>query len=278
MTHPTFRPLNTDNALAEHVFFFEFTPQLSVSDMTALEGAKETLKADFPESKDITRQSVTFDTLNKSQTFEQTRAGYEMIKRASDSSGLPEWLIRITPESVSLHSLKYTRWEAISKAALNYIEKVLASTGTTQSCISAVGIKCTDRFIYEGKDDQYDLSSLLNKETHYITPKVWESANKWHCHSGWFDMSNEGVQLLNQLNIESGILNLSGTPKTVVTIDHTVISSAAFGDQIKFEVSGTGLVDLEKNFKLFHNKNKKVLHNLLAEHMSRAITLKVDPE
>lgn len=276
MTNPAFRPLNTVNALAEHVFFFEFAPQLSDSDMTALEGAKEKLKAEFPESKDITRQSITIDAQAQgmSQTITHTRAGYELIKRAADNSGSPEWLIRITPESVSLHSLKYTRWEPISKAALGYVEKILTSTGTTQSRISAVGIKCTDRFIYEGEDGKYDLSKLMKQNTHYLTSKVWDSSNRWHCHSGWFDKSSGGLQLLNQLNIESGVLNLSGIPKTAVTIDHTMISSSAFGDQISFEISEKGRTDLETNFNSFHEMNKDVMMDLLTQEMCDLIKLK----
>jgi uncharacterized protein (TIGR04255 family) len=265
-----FEPINEAHAVAEMLVFLQFSPNLTPA-LPSLMGLKDLLKAKLPKATENTTFSITLEDGRNEVT--KLPSGLQLMSFRSD--GNPAWILNIGPAVISLHCLDYTRWEPVWKEIRFYIKEVFGAIGAAPVSLSSVGLKYIDRFIWTGHDQDYMADLLLRSESQYLNSGAFQSRQRWHCHVGWFQEAGEFGEILNQLNIDSG-LNLSpdGT-RIVVSIDHTQTTSGAQGGGLAQGALASENPDapINKLMTFLHSENKRIIRDLLSLEASKRINL-----
>lgn len=150
------------------------------------------------------RQSVDVFDINlavpSSLSQQNKRQGWQ-AHRQSQPGTISE-AVTFEPMQLSYESADYRGWTK----AKSRIEKVIGfpiHSSVNIFGVSAFSFECTDRFLFSGKPEHADVSSLLSSELGAVLTKEARSGNElWHIHRGWFETSNDGRLLIN-INVES---------------------------------------------------------------------------
>lgn len=285
-----FRPVNDAHAIAEVVFYCVFSPEFNNSAIDRLINIKdiEEIKSFFPKQNLIkaTSSNINFDSLENTR-FIVSDIGVDL--QSINRDGTISWMLRTTPDTISVHCFDYTRWNKIWEQARNFLHIAFNQIGVSSNFLSSVGLKYVDHFEFIGNPSEYN-SELLLKRSDYLHGKAFSSAERWHCSTGWFNQLNEQnnsdnfkFECLNQLDIVSGYGQVSGTKRIIVTISHNqVISLLDSNNDIDIDVLSFGgdapsQEDslLNKTFSELHQHNKKLLQNILTDDMGKKIKLDI---
>lgn len=261
----SYSPINNAHSIVETVFFIQFSPVFGASTRRKLISIRDELKGQFPKSNLINRTVLNFDPAEGGQTVmnEVEPVGVELQRTSVDGSRL-EWMLRITEDMVSVHCLDYTRWDEVWQQAETYLNKVFGYIDGSDSFVSSIGLRCIDRFLYKDDPEQSNLAELFKQDTPYIAKTAFTHGHLWHCHSGWFE-SLDDLQCLNQLNANADFANIDGNKTLSITVDH---SATAIVEQNSNQTTALALI-----MSQLHDKNKRLLIDLLTEQMARRINL-----
>lgn len=271
-----FKPVNGAHAVVETVFFFEFSTRI-LSD----EAIEEYLAPAYADALARVDQSgsveLSFDAASRESTQREIFT-YTFSNGSDEENEAPEWAVRITDGiQVSIHCTAYTRWDAVSKQAFKFLDKLARHSQATLD-LRSLGFKVVDQFRYEPSEGTYDLRLLCSPSSSYLSPKNFESGDRWHNNSGWFWEHPNGKQILNHLNVNSSAVSVQHkAPHTYVTMDHVqVLRREEEGDALfcSFDADQFSRVAHEF-FEPLHDQNKLVIKNLLTEEACRRLSLVV---
>jgi uncharacterized protein (TIGR04255 family) len=283
-----FRPVNDAHAIAEVIFYCVFSPEFDNSVINRLITLKdiEEIKSFFPKQNLIkaTSQNINFDSLENTR-LRVSDIGVDL--QSINRDGTISWMLRTTPDTISVHCFDYTRWNEIWEQARNFLHIAFKQIGVSSNFLSSVGLKYLDRFEFIGNPSEYN-SELLLKRSDYLHSKAFSSGERWHCSTGWFNQLNEQnnsenfkFECLNQLDIVSGYGQVSGTKRIMVTISHNQVISLLDSnndiDVLSFGGDAPSQKDslLNKTFSELHQHNKKLLQNILTDDMGKKIKLDI---
>lgn len=278
-TKDVFIPINEGHAIVEAVAFFHMRspdaddPELDAFfQPTFIESIKEEFAEQFQQSREI--KAVKFIADDKSREFTQMPSGIRMIRM--NINGDTSWVISVSPNTISVHCLEYTRWAKVWAETNDIFNRLFKHIGSTPAAVSSVGLKYVDRFRFQGSVKNYDASKLFKKNSEFLHKKAFSSSNKWHCHTGWFDQQIWDSPVLSQLNIDSGQNIADGKPVSVVTIDHTLtVRAVDSGSDLThlFPKPTRSKSRLGSLMNDLHFANKELLLDLLTTSMAKRIGL-----
>jgi uncharacterized protein (TIGR04255 family) len=269
MTDNRFEPINKEHAIVEVVFFFEFAQGLD-DQMDRLIPLRKELSDIFPSNDFIEVFEMSINGEEKTSNTKTKIGGIE-LRRFKENGNL-DWMIRISTNFVSIHCMEYAGWEDVWNKINSYAGKILEKLAGSNVNISAIGLKYVDQFIFHGNTDEYDISHLFKENNSLINPRAFNSSGQWHCHSGWFENTEELGSILSQMNIDS----LVQSPETIViVIDNTLIRRADTIDGLgAYRVpnqSGANVRSILAN--CMHDINKHLLGELLVDVIQQRINL-----
>ncbi len=266
-----FEPINKAHAIVEMVIFFGFPAGPETEDVVnEIITIKDSLKDDFPNS-------------NLNQGY-RLNVGEEKVDRIPGAElthhrkgdGHPDWLIRISANSFSVHCLDYTRWDDVWKKSYKYISTAFKTIESIDLPLTEIGLKYVDRFKYLGNSNDYKIEELLRTDSGLIFDRAFSSGRRWHSHVGWFDTHGfNGEEILNQLKLDSTIFQQPEPDATFVLIDHTTSLRAQDRDMLnkyKQTVPTQGGV-LDSLIQFMHNNNKTVMQKILQKDIAGRIKL-----
>lgn len=265
----SYSPINNAHSIVETVFFIQFSPAFAPSTIRKLISVKEELKEQFPNSNPINKTDFKIDLVEGCQSVvnKTESVGIELQRTRADGS--LEWMLRTAEDTISIHCLDYTRWNEVWQQAETYLIKALGHIEGSDSFVSSIGLRCIDRFLYEDDPEQSDLTKLFIRDTPYIVKTAFTHGPLWHCHSGWFESLN-GLQCLNQLNVNADFANIKGNKTLSITVDHNAIAIVEQNSNQKTNLSST--------MNQLHVKNKRLLIDLLTKQMAKRINLSLPTE
>ena len=276
-----FTPINKAHAIVEAVVFIEFIPDLSGS-MTSLRGLVDNLKDELPAAD---MQQMFRVELKAEGSSVGVAPSMSFGLRRIAPNGMPMWIMQVGPNAISVHCLDYSRWATVWPKCNKYLSHAFKSLGAVPVEVGAVGWKVVDRFLHIGEIATYDASQLFRRDSSVLHGRAFNSEARWHCHTGWFDRLGadsgfDGRNVLNQLNIDSGMNLVEGKTQAIVTVDHTLmLRKASDGDLAVFASPAEGTdTPLHRLVGLFHKRNKRVLGELLTEQMAKSIALNVETD
>lgn len=269
-----FEPSKGSHALIETVFFVQFSPEIEVEAFTRIDAGSADIVAQLPRKTEMKRFQLLL-TPDGGQAATDMLGGLEFARIAPN--GEVSWLLRLSPDSLSVHCLDYTRWDEVWTEARNLLLMALGKVPSGVG-IAGVGLKNVDRFSYAGDMTAYRIEELFRHPSRYIAGVVYEAGQRWHCHTGWFasldDVGDEILkqhEVLNQLNLSSGQeVNPTGA-NTFVNIDHNMLVRS---NQVGELGISSGRHDwLDNLMSRLHFDNKKVLADILTDEVGRRINL-----
>ena len=263
-----FEPMNKGHAISEAVFSFEFE-NLPTATLNTMLGAHSKI-AEFLPRKDPMPGMM----------FEQSSGGFSMSQVPGEewkhfkADGNPDWTVRISPNSVSVHCMEYTRWTEIWPQAFEILSHIFGAVDDKTVHVLNIGLRYVDRFDFKGGVDSYDVGELIREKTPHVAEKVLADGTRWHSYTGWFEKSDTlDREVLQQLNVDAVIQIETNLP--VVSITHTSQLRATIPDEIDSYRHFTHIADspIAIFMAVAHDNNHRLLRELLTDNMLDVISL-----
>lgn len=270
-----FRPFRGSHAIVEVVFFFEFSGRINIENGVE-KRLKETLVSREWRYEPV--QSIEVNvTGSSSPDVSRKNDGFQLT--SLNAAGEVAWQIRANRNQLSLHCLEYSRWAVTSTFVREYLTTVLSALGDQRAPLRFFGMKVLDRFMYFGGISEYCADNLFNRESKYLNASMFESGNRWHLHTGWFDAGlSDNEEMLSQLSIDSSaIAPEDHRPNLMVSIDHTISVRPKVESDLGSEYSiwDSTLDAVFEKFERIHGDNKKVICDVLSKGVSNSLNMQV---
>ena len=269
-------PYAGNHSIQEAQVGLQFHHEFNQQEIELARGSVEVeLKDVLPRSAEIRGGSVSV-TVDLSSQDPQVRpdsvvsnlAGFQLSDVKGD--GQPSRVLRLAGNLLSLNILDYTGWATILSDSIKCFETALFQLPFAGNPVMAYTLRYIDRYTFNGDPSEATAALLFVESNEYISKHCFTAGSLWHCHSGWFDSINAG-RVLNNLNISSGMMDLSST----VTIDHQTTLHLTLPRQSVGAVFATPerSLGLEAILDVLHDSNKRILNTLLRPEMRAKIGL-----
>lgn len=266
-----YRPINSNHSIDEVVFVFLFSRPFSEENIQYLIDIEE--KITNGKLKKEIHQGTEVKVGPQGEIKAQPVKVKSLHFKGVDESNNLEWLIRVESKFISINCLNYSRWENIWEKAFDYFKILTPHLISTDNPIESVSLQYLDRFVYNGKIENYKTTNIFNEGTDYLNRKIAEVGPFWHLHQGWFNKNIKiGSRILNRLNITAAMAD----KEHHTTVDHN--ATIQFDPKItNFKTLFEDVTDEKLNvvyfFESLHLENKVILRNLLNETMKKEINL-----
>ncbi|MEO1989608.1 MAG: TIGR04255 family protein [Martelella sp.] len=263
-----FEPLNKGHAISEATFFFEF------------ENIPETALNLMLEAYQHVADILPRNDPMPGMIFEQSSAGFSMNQvpgaewKHFRPDGSPDWLARITPNSVSVHCMEYSGWTLVWPIAYRILANIFQSCEDQTLPLINLGLRYVDRFDFKGNVADYDANLLIRPNSPYIASQVRDHGTRWHNYTGWFEPSEKlRMDLLQQLNVDA--VEQGPTKLPIVSITHASLLRSQYPGQLDSfrrltHISESSVATL---MDIAHDNNHKLLRKVLTDDMLTRIGL-----
>ncbi len=271
----SYLPYAGTNAIQEAVIGIHFQnnfPPLDIERSRSV--ADNELKDAFPRSEGIIQTQISIENTEQDRIYIKDAGtsrltGFHCSKMGAN--GKPTRVLRLESNLLAVHFMKYDNWSSMLNDSLHYIKTIVPCLSLETNAIQGYSLKYIDRFTFDGPPQNAEASLLLNKTTPYIALHCFDAGPVWHCHSGWFDSFSDSSRILNQLNVDSAIVDNVQT----VTIDHNMICQQKIPHRsVESFFSKVDEQSLESSLDYLHQKNHTIMINLLQVYVSRRIGMK----
>ena len=269
-------PYAGTNAIQEAVIGVHFRNNFLLPDVErARTAAEANLKDAFPRSENIHEAQVTIE--NSNQDFVRIEgggasrlSGFQLSRIGAD--GKPSRVLRMATNLLTVHFMKYDRWDPTLADTLRYIETILPRLSLERNALQAFSLRYIDRFTFDGSPNDAKAGLLIDDTSSYVSKKCFDSGPFWHCNSGWFEIFGDNSRVLSQLNLGSAMVDNAPT----VTIDHNMIwQMKRLHNTVEsfFESAGGENLGLKAALNHLHDMNGSVLTDILLRDASQRIGL-----
>jgi len=97
----------------------------------------------------------------------------------------------------------YKSWKQERETIATLFSKALTAA-VQVSAIGGVRLEYVDRFLFQVEGDgKFSAEGLLNKNSGYISPQIFDAPDLFHSHTGRFDEVQENFRRLTQVNVDA---------------------------------------------------------------------------
>ena len=267
-------PYSGTNSIQEAVIAVHFQNKIVTE---AVERARDVvqreLKHEFPRFNEIHQMQrvVGYDGAIPMQSEPARLAGFDVSKIKSDAN--PARALRLLENMLTVNFLVYHKWQETLDDSLQYINLILSSMSLVKNPVQAFSLRYIDQYTFDGLSDESCAEMLFRKNSTYLTKHCFDSGPIWHCNSGWIRSDNNFGYILNQLNIESAIVDQVST----ATVDHNAIchlrSPRQMIESVFPSTADKKTVGIEHVLNSLHDRNGEILRNILLPEMLKKIGL-----
>ncbi len=181
-------------------------------------------------------------------------------------NGARHWALTANENTISATCYYYDSWEVESAKAMRYIREAVNSVRDTGNLVKIVVLRTIDKFLTDlaaiTTESPYQIASIFNADSDYITKQAVNSGPLWHVFQGWFeDINNPESMCLNALNLSS----TNRGDALVAGIDHNC--------QLQLKESINDFEKLEGYFGMLHDANKRIIRNVLSDESKNIVGL-----
>ena len=176
----------------------------------------------------------------------------------------PAQTVTLSGTILSVSFFQYESWDTTRQAAAKYLSTVLPALPLVNNPVVAFGLKIIDRYTFDGTPENARADLLVQTDSPYVAPNVFDAGSAWHCNTGWFEQGSD-EPILHNLNIASNLVDLSPT----VTIEHqaTVHLRAPRQSTDTLFTPPPGYTGLMEALDQLHDRNKVILQQILVPAM-----------
>ena len=268
------KPARDNNAIDEIAFIVHLTKDIE-SDVLQNFEAMEQFSEDLPIKERINSMRLAFEGNTASQSsMSQKFSGVKFSKKSENSENRYAFSLRVENNKIIVACSEYSSWSEVWPKSLSLISTVLKNIDIENNPVQEIVYQCLDRFVSAVGEGEYDIGSVFNVESKYLTKKaISDNTNTWHVHQGWFSQTvDENVKALNNLNIDSfGIDN----NRVETLINHIINIKKANDIPVNSVQEMLDASDgyLNRAINQAHNGNKSVVKDILNTEMLQALGL-----
>jgi uncharacterized protein (TIGR04255 family) len=266
-----FRPVGERHAIQEVVFILNFARPIDALEMDRFYNSHDLWKAELPKSErpQVFQFFVGPGGSNGIPPPPPPASIAPSIFQSFRRDGALEWQMQANQNWLAVNCLSYSRWDAVSKQALNLLEKGVGAFQSDGLPILSTTLQYIDTFVWEGEFSDYDTKGLLKPNSKLLPNGFSPHGPAWHYHSGTFDMSgsqNSGRRLMRRIHIDSQIEGSTSVTRMDISLTSDFLDDAGglkiiLKDQINVEM------------EWLHRENKKLLSEIISQDMQKRILL-----
>jgi len=270
-------PCNQKHAIEESVFVIKFATPLRPDHIQKIFSLKDTseIQSEFPSIKQRVGQKFGLKIEQKKppkivetgDTSDLAGIRFERFR----TNGTLEKVLQIEGDHISYHCFEYTRWAEVWLDAKRFLKAAAFFVDDIKVAVIALNVR--DRFDFDGSAKDFDPADFFIEDSPYLVKNIFELRDLWHCHHGFFEtieipyvdrellVTNISTELatVNKLNIRINcFFEARIKPPGVKT------EALFYDDKLVEEIMG----DL-------HNKNKKILIQIIKPEIAKKLSLKV---
>lgn len=189
----------------------------------------------------------------------------EVVRFHARPDGQHDWRVQLAGNMLQVTCHDYTNFTAVWTQAARYLNAMISAIdgGTI---VQEVSHQVIDRLNYGRIEsvDRFDMASVFQDSSPFLTQKSWSSGLEWHVYQGWFENNGEARRILNQLNISS----MSTAPEQYgCVIDHRSVLQARLDTPITcgelLQASQQEATGLSSIMRHLHDQNMGIIQDLL---------------
>lgn len=260
-----FKPIGEQHAIEEVVFILGFTRPFTVAEIEQVVASHSSWRSELP--KVMRAQMINF-VFGEENALAPPPTPAPVVFQSFKRDGNVEWQLKVEGNAISVNCLNYSRWEAISRQALSFIERALRVLADEKNRLQNVTLQYLDTFVWAG-DGPYSAEELFNRESGFYPDNFKPEGSLWHLHRGefeYFETEHPPKRILDRIHLDA--VEENGLSK--VRIDTTM--RADFRGGIEGRLDSVHKVSSEA-LALLHKRNKIELAKLISEGMQNAISL-----
>jgi uncharacterized protein (TIGR04255 family) len=267
-----FRPLGERHAIQEVVFILNFARPIDASEMGRFFESHDLWKAELPKSvrPNVFQVFLGPEGVNGAPPPPPPPATIApVIFQSFRRDGALEWQMQANQNWLAVNCLSYSRWDAVSKQALNLLDSGVKSFQSESLPVVSVTLQYIDTFVWEGSLSDYDSKGLLNPKSKMLPREFNPDGPAWHFHSGAFDLSetkDSRRRLMRRIHIDSQVEG----PTSVSRLDISLTSD--FLDDVG-RLKSIASEEITSEMEWLHEENKKLLSGIISEDMQKRIAL-----
>ena len=260
----------SDNALQRVVFIVQFRQDFSEQDFERFDNNSKNWREELP------RRSVSNAVLlqpgSNRVAFDDERIvglSYEALLK----DGAVEFGLRFDESRVLFLAGRYTRWAEVWPHAQKFLGAAIELVPKENPVISFAS-EYTDLFKATGKYEEFDASGILRQGSRFIPSHVFERAENFHFHTGFFETRDKPSRhrVLTRINADLRDNDEEKTRDLSMVLFHQISSHRepwSGENGLGKEILDRGL----ENFDSLHQIDKDVLREILNDQMSNSIGL-----
>ena len=264
-----FEPLHNAHAIEEVALSITF--QLPVDDAN-LRAARDAIGNPVELPGRLELRSVQVGPGSPVQTLATTN-GYAFTRTRPD--GAVETELHVLRNAVQFRTTAYTRWAAVWEPAGNFLARAVAIYAR-RSRLTQATLQYVDKFVSDEPPQQARPTTILQRNSPYIAPRIFEANDFWHCYSGAFSRVNERTKRLTTVNLEYVTETLQGDGRQRQALRITGVLADLFNQPgyAVFEPAAERLMnEIDASFQALHQAAKDSLRSIITPEMARRIAL-----
>jgi hypothetical protein len=182
------------------------------------------------------------------------------FQRHVDGAVIGEFSVGMT--AISLTSSRYSAWTAFQAMAFELLNSLHAASPILDS-VKSIQLQYIDSFTSTVVSADY--FEVISKTSSFLTRALDDKTRAFHCHSGWFDYSDEALRNLTNVNI--GVVDNSPPAAADAKSKITILTMARLE-----ALTGVMIQPLGRFFDL-HSYLKNVFEEIITPEAAARIAL-----
>lgn len=197
--------------------------------------------------------------------------GFSLTRMRAD--GTEEAEFQVQRHLISFRTMLYTRWSDISAQTYSLFSAVLP-VYLRRGPIAAIALNYVDKFVSSSLPPDCDVRPILQRNSPYLAPRVFETANLWHTHSGAFSKPDAYTRRLVAVNVDYVTEKLEERERTALVINSTLTDAFNQNGYDPLQLTPEdGMSFAKQTFESLHQEEKEVLRSIISGDLARRIAL-----
>lgn len=269
----TFEPVHNAHAIDQVAFGVQFDRQLSDEELKAAKQAIGT-PDELPGRMELRGIAMTIGPNAPAMARTPNAvAGHVFTRIRAD--GAVETELQLQRESLSFRTALYTRWVSVFAQVDKYFSSVLRIY-LAHARVTQVTLNYLDKFVCTAPVSECNPAEILQKNSAYLAPRIFDVRDLWHCHTGTFTKLDRQTKQLVTVNVDFITETLLPDEKERSAVAITTVLTNLFNqpgyDPLDL-APDAGQRFMAECFQSLHNLDKAVLRGIITPEAARRIAL-----
>jgi len=271
------RPVHDRNSIAMLAVVVRFTGELTdIASKKVFESAENAARQ-FGLNREEEIHSVGFDA-NAGKLIKPNIGGYVFSSEEGIVSipGLKIDFVnqlQVDKSSLMFRTTHFESWKTVADCIEPLFSPIIGITSNIIN-VAQIRLEYLDKFFYNGDENEAKTDELIKRDSHYVSPHIFENRKKWHCHVGFASAREKySGESVTQINMDASLLKSRSEPQEIlrsIQIMTAIETRKPYAEEKEGEYSYRDVINHLNNM---HDDLNDLLREVVTEDMSRKIGL-----